>query len=213
MAVAALVLGIGGMVTCLFPVGIVGLILGIIALVRENNEPQRYGGRGMAVGGIVTGGISILLIPVMALMISVMLPSLSRARELAKRAVNSANLRGIGQAALIYANNNAEAFPPDLNTLLAKGLCAPQQMIDPSSGSVPPACDYYYVAGLTNADDPLWIVAYCDPTYHNGEGATVLFLDGHTKFIEEPGFTTQLDAFFTEFEQDRGAPPVVIPPK
>lgn len=46
-----------------------------------------------------------------ALAISILLPSLSRARELAKRAVSSANLRGIGQACHIYANDNKDKFP------------------------------------------------------------------------------------------------------
>ena len=51
------------------------------------------------------------LIFILALLISILLPSLSRARELAKRAVCAANLRGIGQGMYIYANDNEEWFP------------------------------------------------------------------------------------------------------
>lgn len=83
LAVTALVLGILGLFMC-FPAGIVAIVLGIIALNRASTQPRRYGGRGMAIGGLVCGGVSVILIPVFALMISILLPSLSRARELSK---------------------------------------------------------------------------------------------------------------------------------
>ena len=45
------------------------------------------------------------------LLVAVLLPSLSRGRELAKRSVCGANLRGVLQGAHIYANDNVEWFP------------------------------------------------------------------------------------------------------
>ena len=45
------------------------------------------------------------------LLIAVLLPSLSRARELAKRAVCASNLRSMGQGMHIYANDYKEWFP------------------------------------------------------------------------------------------------------
>ncbi len=44
------------------------------------------------------------------LLVSVLLPSLMRARELAKRAVCTANLRGLMQAQYVYANDNLDWF-------------------------------------------------------------------------------------------------------
>jgi prepilin-type N-terminal cleavage/methylation domain-containing protein len=55
----------------------------------------------------------LVVIAIIALLISILLPSLSRARELAKRAVCAANLRGIGQAQHIYSNDYFEWFPVD----------------------------------------------------------------------------------------------------
>lgn len=52
----------------------------------------------------------LVVIAIIALLISILLPSLSRARELSKRTVCSANERGIGQAMYIYAQDG-EVFP------------------------------------------------------------------------------------------------------
>jgi prepilin-type N-terminal cleavage/methylation domain-containing protein/prepilin-type processing-associated H-X9-DG protein len=50
----------------------------------------------------------LVVIAIIALLISILLPSLSRARELSKRLVCAANLKGIGTSAKLYANDNFE---------------------------------------------------------------------------------------------------------
>lgn len=56
----------------------------------------------------------LVVIAIIALLISILLPSLSRARELSKRLVCGSNVKGIGTSAKIYANDNAEKWmvPP-----------------------------------------------------------------------------------------------------
>ncbi len=53
----------------------------------------------------------LVVVAIIALLISILLPSLARARELSKRAVCAANVRGIGQSCKIYANDYSEAWP------------------------------------------------------------------------------------------------------
>lgn len=53
----------------------------------------------------------LVVIAIIALLISILLPSLSRSRELAKRAVCAANLHGIGHALYIYAEDDPQIFP------------------------------------------------------------------------------------------------------
>jgi len=53
----------------------------------------------------------LMILFLVALLISILLPSLSRARQLAKRAVCAANARGLGQGFWIYANDYDEWFP------------------------------------------------------------------------------------------------------
>ncbi|MDO8628958.1 MAG: prepilin-type N-terminal cleavage/methylation domain-containing protein [Phycisphaerales bacterium] len=56
----------------------------------------------------------LVVIAIIALLISILLPSLSRARELSKRLVCGSNAKGIGTSAKIYANENQEKWmiPP-----------------------------------------------------------------------------------------------------
>src|SRR5690606_21893438 len=43
---------------------------------------------------------------------SILIPTVGRVRESARRTVDASNIRQIGQASLIYANDNREALPP-----------------------------------------------------------------------------------------------------
>jgi len=53
----------------------------------------------------------LVVIGIIALLISILLPSLSRARETANRVKCGSNLRQLGQAMLLYANENNGNFP------------------------------------------------------------------------------------------------------
>ncbi len=53
----------------------------------------------------------LVVVSIIALLIALLLPALSRARELANRAVCSANVRSIIQSMIIYAQSNKNQFP------------------------------------------------------------------------------------------------------
>ncbi|HEV2663483.1 MAG TPA: DUF4190 domain-containing protein [Blastocatellia bacterium] len=89
LAIASLVLGIISIPTLgLLVVGaITAIALGAIAIGRIKKEPAIYGGKGMAIGGIITSAVSLLLTAVFvmgsAIVIPKMIDSLRSGRETA----------------------------------------------------------------------------------------------------------------------------------
>ncbi len=58
----------------------------------------------------------LVVIGIIAVLISILLPSLSKAREAAKRVACASNLRSIGQAIAIYATENKSQIPLGTNS-------------------------------------------------------------------------------------------------
>jgi hypothetical protein len=107
MAVASLVLGL--LSFCLtFLTGIPAIVLGVTALVGINRSRGALTGKGMAIGGIVTGGLGCALVLVS---VAILLPAIQGARESARRAVCQNNLKQIELAMLEYADAH-HGFPP-----------------------------------------------------------------------------------------------------
>lgn len=138
-------------------------------------------------------------------------------RKHAYRAVSAAHLRSVAQVLHIYANDNYDRFPSNLQDLLDGGQIAPGQLQDPAEPDANNACDYWFVSygdvALSPDDVPSdWVIAYSDPAYHGGEGANILFIDGHVEFVREPEFSKRIKQFKRQFEEKAGAPPVIVEP-
>ena len=103
LAVTSLVLGIMG---CMAPVG---LVLGIIALVRINKSQGKIGGGGFAIAGICVSAVMLLFaLPVMA---GLLLPALAKAKDRAQTVNCMSNVRQLGVAARTYAQSSGGRLP------------------------------------------------------------------------------------------------------
>jgi len=114
LAIASLVLGLIG---C-FITSPIGLILGIVAMVKANRRPQEYGGKGLAIAGIVLNGLGLLFLPVIA---AIAIPNLLAARRAANEGSAIQTVRLLSSAEQVYmASMNGRCG--DIQALIATKL-------------------------------------------------------------------------------------------
>ena len=110
MAIASLVLAILTLPTCGIG-GVVGIILGIVSLVKISNSQGQLRGKGLAISGICVAGFFLLIAPGM------LLPSLAKAKGKAQRIQCVNQMKQIALANRMWANDHGGKFPPDLGAI------------------------------------------------------------------------------------------------
>jgi prepilin-type processing-associated H-X9-DG protein len=149
-------------------------------------------------GLLTSGGGGQLMVAQQALLVSILLPSLNRAREQANRVKCAANMSYIYKCMYLYSNENKGKFPPDLGTLIKTQDIAAQFFVCPSGsdGPVPTFANldesakwvnensaYIYLgAGKNNLVPAEEIVMYEKPDNHNRQGMNVVYGDGHVEY-------------------------------
>lgn len=135
-----------------------------------------------------------------ALLSSMLIPSIGRSGWVENRVKSASNLRQIGQAILLYSNDNGGAFPDSFGTLLINEDITSAVFINPDSNdspaigpttqatadqlAAPGHMSYVYLGnGLSEKTvTPTTIVAY-EKIIPGSAGANVLFGDGHVDYI------------------------------
>jgi len=104
LAVASLVLGIISIPTLgLLGVGaITAIVLGSIALNRIKKEPAIHSGKGMAIAGIITSAVSLLLIAIFGIMAAVIAPQLLKSYQTNRESAAIQTLRTIHNSQALF---------------------------------------------------------------------------------------------------------------
>ena len=204
LAIASLVLGILGIVTCIGGIVLspIGLILGIVANSSINKD-SGLGGKGLAIAGIVVSGLYLLFIPITA---SVLFPVFAKAREKARQSQCMSQLRQLATATQMYAQDNDGQFPgKDWVTQIAPYVGDSHMMFRcPSDAAADTSVSYGYSAAMVTSKghgihidevvDPAGFITLCDaspsPIYPEGglvgdpgKGATVAPDNRHSRGI------------------------------
>lgn len=200
LAIASLVLGALAWLT-LGLTALPGVILGIVALVAIHRSRSGLRGTGLAIAGTVLSGAFLLVLPVLA---ALLLPALAKAKGRAQEIGCMNNLKQLGLANIMYANDNKGHFASADNWCDALKQYAPDTRV-----FVCPAargdhqCDYAFNAKLAGFDvkqvrSPAQTVLLFEaeggwngsggeelamkPSRHFGK-VGVVFADGHTEMI------------------------------
>lgn len=125
-AVASLVLGILGLPTAgLVGIGaMLGIVLGVVGLVKARNAPEEYGGKGLAVAGIALSIVSLVMAPVLGIVAAIAIPSLLRARISANETAAIAELKTVLAAETSYRSINGGHYDT-LECLANPSGCVP----------------------------------------------------------------------------------------
>ncbi len=173
LSIWSMILGI--IFLCFGPLALVPLIMGIVGLTQTGHRgPKR--GMGFAAAGTTLGAVGLLGTCVLG----IFLPALGKARERAKVLVSEAQMRSQIQAAIMYAEEHDDQFPPESewpDAVLDTGLISPEMLVSPLEDG--DGVSYIYLGG-EYSQDSLQIVLYEDPN-HTEDRVLVGFADGHVE--------------------------------
>ncbi len=118
LARASLILGLLGLFGLGPVAGIPAVIAGHVAFRRNRDDPSRYGGRGLAVTGFTLGYVSLLSGLVVAVLVaSVVVPGLRDAGARDPRQLCRRQLRDLGIALRVHADDHGRLYPTNLASL------------------------------------------------------------------------------------------------
>lgn len=172
---------------------------------RAPSSPLEYARPGLTPGRSRLArlvAIAIFSILGLGFLIALLLPSLGRQREPSNRVKCASNVRQIGQAIAIYANDHGGQFPPDLQTVLENEDVTASVFTCPSSNDTPAPTaattqataagllqpghlSYLYLGkGLTDQSAGVDTVILYEPlANHASAGMNVLFGDFHVEWL------------------------------
>ena len=171
LAIFGLVLGIVGFFTLgiVFVGAIVGTIVSAKAMGRVKREPWRYGGRGIAIAGLVLNIVSLSSIVPIALIAAIAIPNLLAARRAANEGSAIHSLRVIASAQATY-QSSFDKFAT-LEELAAQGL------IDPKLGSGTKNGYNFTVELTTDEMNVAGFAAIGIPETYRGSGIRSFYVD------------------------------------
>lgn len=136
-AVAAISLGapaaiLGGLVGLLMT--LLSLILGIVGIVWANKNPSEFGGKGMAIAGVVLGSLLLVSVIPVGIVAAIAVPNLMAARQAANEAAAVGSLRAISQAEFTYQSTAGKGEFGDLEDLSRESLLPEGMAVEVRNG-------------------------------------------------------------------------------
>lgn len=194
-AVASLVIGIVGFFSfgILLIGSMVGTSLGIVALAKESRQPNVYGGKGLAVAGIVVNIAALCMIVPLGIIAAIAIPNLLAARRAANEASAISNLRLVYNAESTYAATVGNGSYGSIPQLVRAGLMDGRLLSGTKNG-------YVFTVTASGNDFEVRATPLTDLQGHrsfyvsSGDGGEIHFgLDGLPAAASDPTLDTLYD--------------------
>lgn len=157
LSTTSLVLGLLSVVCFGLLTGLPAIITGHLARGKVRRQPEVYGGGGMALAGLILGYVSVVTtLAILAITAALILPALAKAKSRASFAPTAPqvatpvippsvqcvnNLKQIGLAARIWANDHSDKFPENFLSL-SNELVTPTVLVCPGDAMKTQASDW-----------------------------------------------------------------------
>jgi serine/threonine protein kinase/HEAT repeat protein len=187
-AIWAMILGLIGLVPMLgLATGLLGLVFGIVALVKDTSK------KGLAITGVVAGGLACLLIPFHVNLLKV---TIAGAKFGAQTVVCSQNLTDIGRSISAYQARHGGQYPPNLQVLVKEGLLAEKSLTCPVENQKGRKGGYGYrrPQGTSGTVLIAWDLVPHSMGKNAVAGRNVLDSALNVRFVEEKNFSAELRA-------------------
>jgi competence protein ComGC len=116
-----------------------------------------------------------------------MLPGIKAIHNYKVKSTCAGNLRQIGMAMYIYAQEHDGSFPPDIRTLYQEKYLTDKKILDCPANSKKGTLengDYFYTGGLS-INSPSWAPLVRDKKgNHSSGGKNILYVNGQIKWKE-----------------------------
>lgn len=113
---------------------LLGITLGIAAAVKANKQPAVFGGKGLAVAGIVLGALSLISVVPIGLVSAIAIPNLLAARRAANEGMALSSIREIVVAQQDYSDRIEEGQSGTLDELFDAQLIDDRRLGDRDRG-------------------------------------------------------------------------------
>jgi prepilin-type processing-associated H-X9-DG protein len=134
--------------------------------------------------------------------LAILMPALNKTKTTAQRVISGTNLKGIGTACRVYANDYEDKFPPSLDVLIKECDLDPKMLVSPRKPENFSEPSYIYITGQTTASSADNILAYEQPSFAKDGMINVLFADGHVAAMKKDEFMAEFIKTYKNLGRD-----------
>jgi type II secretory pathway pseudopilin PulG len=171
LATASLVIGILNFLFFgMFVIPIIaGIIISVVALNKINRSPYEYGGKSLAIGGLVTNIVSVVILVPILIIAAIAIPNLLAARRAAYESAAVNSLGQIHTAEVSYQMRKGKGHYGTLAELQSESLIEPELAGGTKRG-------YHFKVEVGRDGDDGW-AGFAVPAEYGSTGVRSFFID------------------------------------